>query len=186
MEDEKIIELYWSRAESAVSETAKKYGKYCFCIAHNILHSIEDADECVNDTYVNVWNAIPPNRPNRLSTFLGKITRNLSLQRYRKYTAEKRGGGQMELVLSEMEDCIPAASDAEQFSNDMVLNEAFNKFLKALPQTERIVFVRRYWYISPIKDIAKQSGMGESKVKSMLFRTRNKLKKYLESEGILV
>jgi len=92
----------------------------------------------------------------------------------------------MELVLSEMEDCIPAASDAEQFSNDMVLNEAFNKFLKALPQTERIVFVRRYWYISPIKDIAKQSGMGESKVKSMLFRTRNKLKKYLESEGILV
>ncbi|MDD2235225.1 MAG: RNA polymerase sigma factor [Desulfitobacteriaceae bacterium] len=184
MDDSKIVELYWERSESAIIETTKKYSRYCHYISFNILHNNEDAEECVNDTYMRAWNAMPPQRPNYLSAFLGKITRNLSFDKYKKYNAEKRGLGQTELVLSELEDCIPTTSNVEQMTDEMILVKALNAFLVALPKTNRVVFVRRYWHLSAIKEIAKQYGMSESKVKSMLFRIRNELKEYLEKEGI--
>jgi len=144
MEDDKIIDLYWERSETAISETSEKYGRYCLYIANNILHNDEDATECVNDTYLGAWNAMPPQRPNRLSTFLGKITRNISLNRFKQYRAEKRGFGQTSLVLSELEDCIPAADNVEKAVDEMDLVESINRFLYALPDAKRKVFVRRY------------------------------------------
>ena len=186
MDDIKIIELYWNRSENALAETSKKYSRYCHHISFNILHNNQDAEECVGDTYLRAWNAMPPQSPNRLSTFLGKITRNLSLNRYKQYGAEKRGLGQTELVLSELEDCIPSMADVEQTTDEIVLVEAINTFLATLPREKCIVFVRRYWYLSAINEIALQYDMSESKVKSMLFRTRNELKLYLEKEGIII
>ncbi len=184
MEDSKIIDLYWARSENAIAETSKKYSRYCYYISFNILHDNEDAKECVNDTYMRAWNAIPPKRPNRLSTFLGKITRNLSLDKYKKYTAQKRGFGQMELSLSELKDCIPAASDIEQVVDTITLVEALNRFLSNQPQIKRIIFVQRYWYLMSIKEISEQCGMSQSKIKSMLYRIRNELRLCLEKEGI--
>ncbi len=186
MENGSIVELYWTRSEDAILETEKKYGRYCLQISYNILKNNEDAKECVNDTYVNAWNAIPPNRPQRLSTFLGKITRNLSLQRYRKNCTAKRGGGQVPLVLDELEDCIPTISDVDHAIDEKVLSDVLSEFLMTLQKTERIVFVRRYWYLCSIKDIARMHGMSESKAKSILYRTRNKLKTHLKKEGIYV
>lgn len=184
MEDNRIIELYMERSEKAIEETAKKYGRYCHYISFGILGSDEDAKECVNDTYLRTWNAIPPARPNLLKTFLGKIVRNLSLNRYEKMTAEKRGGGQVPLVLSELEECIPAGNDTEQVVTDLVLKNVLNEFLKNLPQDTRRLFVRRYFYLSPIKEIAADFQMSENQVTVRLFRTREKLRVLLEKEGI--
>ena len=185
MDDNAIIELYWERSENAITETAKKYSGYCRYISHNILHNHEDAEECVNDTFLRTWRAIPPQRPDCLAAFLGKITRNLSLNRYRENTAAKRGLGQTGLVLSELEECLPAASDVEQTIDEIVLAQALNTFLTIQPKTNRMIFVRRYWYLSTIREIAEQYHMSESKVKSMLFRTRNELRKYFEKEGLI-
>lgn len=184
MDDGQIIDLYWARSEAAISETAKKYSKYCHTIAFNILHNHEDSKECVNDTYRRAWGAIPPRRPNRLSTFLGKITRNLSLNKYAQYAAEKRGSGQVPLVLDEQQDCIPAVGSVEQTIEDAALGEIFNRFLDALPTDTRKVFMRRYWYFSPIKEIAEDYNFSQSKVKMTLLRARNELKQILEKEGI--
>jgi len=186
MDDCKIVDLYWARSESAIAETSSKYSKYCTYISYNILRNKEDADECVNDTYLCAWKAMPPQRPSLLSTFLGKITRNLSLNKYKHYTAEKRGAGQIEIALSELENCIPSNTNIEQTTDEILLVEVINNFVSALPKESRIVFVRRYWYLSEIKEIAEQYGMSESKVKSILFRTRNRLKLYLEKEGIIL
>jgi RNA polymerase sigma factor (sigma-70 family) len=186
MDDNKILDLYWERSEAAITETASKYSKYCHYISYNILHNDKDADECVNDTYLNAWNSIPPKRPTCLSTYLGKITRNISLNRLKQYNAKKRSFGQTELVLSELENCIPAVQSVEQATDEKILIESINGFLYALPKIKREVFVRRYWYLSSIKDIAEQYGMSESKVASMLFRSRNELKLYLEKEGIII
>lgn len=184
MDDGQIIDLYWARSETAISETANKYSKYCHTIAFNILHNNEDAEECVSDTYMRAWGVMPPKRPNRLSTFLGKITRNLSLNKYDKYTAEKRGFGQVPLALDELQDCITAAGSVEQAIEDAALVEIFNRFLATLPTDTRKVFMRRYWYLSPIKEIAEDYGFSESKVKMTLLRARNELKQILEKEGI--
>lgn len=186
MEDSKIIDLYWERAETAITETAKKYGRYCHFISYQILYNNQDAEECVNDTYFRAWKAMPPQRPNRLSIFLGKITRNLAIDKYRQYTAEKRGIGQTELVLSELDDCIPAQQNTEQQSEEILLVGAIDAFLADLSAKNRIIFVRRYWYLISIKEIAEQYGMSESKVKSTLFRLRNRLRIYLEKEGIVL
>ena len=164
MDDGQIIDLYWARSETAISETANKYGRYCHTIAYNILHNNEDAEECVSDTYMRAWGAMPPKRPNRLSTFLGKITRNLSLNKYERYTAEKRGLGQVPLVLDELQDCIPDIGGVEQIMEDTELTEIFNRFLAALPKDIRKVFMRRYWYMSSVKEIAEDYGFSESKV----------------------
>lgn len=186
MNDGQIIDLYWARSETAISETANKYSKYCHTIAFNILHNNEDAEECVNDTYMRAWGAIPPQRPNRLSTFLGKITRNLSLNKYERYAAEKRGFGQVPLALDELQDCIPAADSVSQTVEDEDLAEIFNRFLAALPSDTRKIFMQRYWYLSPINEIAKDYGFSESKVKMILQRARNELKQILEEEGIVL
>lgn len=184
MDDGQIIDLYWARSETAISETANKYSKYCHTIAFNILHSNEDAEECVNDTYMRAWGVMPPKRPNRLRAFLGKITRNLSLNKYEQYTAEKRGSGQVPLVLDELQDCIPAAGSVEQTIEDAALVEIFNRFLATLSTDTRKVFVRRYWYLSTIKEISEDYSFSESKVKMTLLRARNELKQILEKEGI--
>lgn len=186
MEDSKIIDLYWQRSENAISATAEKYGSYCYTIANNILHNDQDVEECVNDTYLGAWNAMPPNKPNCLSTFLGKITRNLSLNRYKLYNTAKRGAGQTELVLSELEDCIPAQSDVEQAVEDRIIVKSLNDFLYSLPGQKRNIFVRRYWLLSPIRDIADACCMSEAKVTSMLFRMRKELKSHLEKEDIIL
>lgn len=186
MDDSKIIELYMDRSEQAISETARKYGRYCHYIAYNILHNDEDSEECVNDTYLRTWNSIPPKRPNKLQTFLGKITRNLSLNKYEKQSAEKRGSGQIPLILDELTECIPADRSSETLVEDMVIKETLDRFLENLSADARKIFVRRYWYMSSVKEIAEEYGLSESKVTVTLFRTRQKLKTVLEKEGIVL
>ncbi|MBR3767642.1 MAG: sigma-70 family RNA polymerase sigma factor [Clostridia bacterium] len=184
MKDSQIVELYESRNEKAIKETDKKYGKYCYSIAYNILYDIPDSEEAVNDTYMGTWNSIPPNKPSVLSTFLGKLTRRISIDKLRKRNAEKRGGGEIPLVLSELSECISDKNtDTEKTVEMNLLIGILNGFLENLPVNERMVFLCRYWYIDSIKSISKQLGFSESKVKSMLFRTRNKLKEVLEKEG---
>ena len=182
--DNEIIGLYWERNEAAITASADKYGDYCHSISYNILHNNEDAEECVNDTWLGAWKSMPPQRPERLSTYLGKITRNLSINRFKKYTAEKRGLGQTVLVLSELEDCIPDQANVEQMIDEQILVKAINDFLYAQPEQKRNIFIRRYWHLFSIKDIAVAYGMSESKVASLLFRMRNDLKTYFEKEGI--
>lgn len=184
MDDGQIIDLYWARSETAITETANKYSKYCHTIAYNILHSNEDAEECVNDTYMRAWSAMPTQRSTRLSAFLGKITRNLSLNRYEHYAAEKRGMGQVPLALDELHDCIPCSDSVEQTVDDQTLIEIINSFLEFMPTETRKIFMRRYWYLSPIKEIAVDYAISESKTKMTLLRTRNVLRDILEKEGI--
>ena len=184
MKDDQIVDLYWARSEKAISETANKYGHYCYSIAYNILHSNEDSEECVNDTYLNAWNAMPDQRPSKLRAFLGRITRNLSLKRWEKYTAEKRGAGQVHLALDELQECIPATGGTDQIVDDIVLVDLFNRFLASMPTEKRRIFVRRYWYLSSVSEIAADFAVSESKVKMSLLRSRNELKQMFEKEGI--
>ena len=186
MNDEMILDLYWARSESAISETAKKYGNYCFSISDNILQDNEDAEECVNDTYLKTWNAVPPQRPLNFRAFLGKIVRNLSLNKYKEKRTKKHGGGEITLLFSELEDCVPSGSDVERESEANEVIEAINSFLTSMDSESRIVFVRRYWYADSVKAIAENFQMSESKVMSMLFRARNKMKTYLEKEGVIL
>lgn len=185
MDDEQIIDLYWARSETAISATADKYGRYCSYIASNILCSEEDSEECVNDTYMRAWNCMPPHRPAVLKAFLGKITRNLSLNRLAQRSSQKRGLGQAALVLEEIQECVGRDSDTEQLVEDMVLVEVLNRFLASLSADQRRIFMKRYWYFSSIKEIADCLGVGESKVKMSLLRSKDKLRKMLEKEGVL-
>ena len=185
MEDEKILALYWARDEKAVEETAAKYGRYCYSIAYNILTSREDAEECVNDTYAAAWDAMPPHRPAVLSAFLGKLTRRISIDQWRRRNSEKRGGGEVPLVLEELKDCIAPEGDAQARLEGKLLAEAINGFVGTLPRTEQQVFLCRYWYLDSIESIARQFGFSQSKIKSMLHRTRGKLRTALNREGFL-
>lgn len=184
MDEKQIIDLYWVRSERAIDETARKYGKFCHCIAYNILANHQDSEECVNDTYLNAWNAIPPKRPNKLSAFLGKITRNLALKTYERYTAEKRGGGQVVLALEELAECIPDPNTVERMVDNRILADKLNVFLSQLPGEARRIFLRRYWNLNTVREIAEVYGISESKVKMSLMRTRGKLRSFLEQEGI--
>jgi len=184
MEDEHIIALYWERSESAIEETAFKYGKYCYSIAYNILSNCSDAEESVNDAYLAAWNSIPPHRPEILSTFLGKITRRIAIKKWQKEHAAKRGGGEIVFALEELEDCIPAGKSTEQEIEMEELIKAINEFVMSLPLTERNVFICRYWYFDAISEICQQFGFSQSKVKSMLQRMRKKLQVYLKKEGV--
>lgn len=186
MDDRQIIALYNERSEAALSETAKKYGRYCRTIAYNILFNEEDSEECVNDTWMRAWDSIPPQCPERLSAFLGKITRNLALNRYKHNTREKRGGGQTMLVLEELAECVPGADSTEEAVEETLLVEALNGFLAELPAEKRKLFLRRYWYLSSVKEIATDFGLSESNVKMTLLRLRSKLKQTLEKEGIIL
>ena len=183
MDDARIVALYWERSDAAIPETASKYGSYLASISQNILASREDAEECVNDTYHDAWNAMPPHRPSILSTFLGKITRRISIDRWRQLTAEKRGGGELTLALDELEDCVSGTGSIENEMERRELEKLFNDFLNALPVTERRVFLCRYWYMDSIQSIAQQFGFSQSKVASMLHRTRAKLRAVLAKEG---
>ncbi len=185
MDDGQIIDLYWNRDQRAVRETDKKYGKLLHSIAWNLLQSREDSEECVNDTYFRVWNAIPPARPGAFRTWLGQITRNLSLDRWKNRKAEKRGGG-AKILLGELEDCLPSQAGPERVVEEQELAEALNIFLRGLSPESRAMFLRRYWYGQNVAEVAEALGCGAGKVKSSLFRSRKALRTYLEQEGITV
>ena len=184
-DDQKIIELYCRRSENAIAETAGKYGRYCTAIAYGILGSREDAQECVSDAYLTAWNAIPPRRPADLGTYLGKITRNLSIDRLRTRSREKRGGGEAPLALEELEEVVAGSDSPENEAVRKELTAALNRFLAGLTQQERYVFVRRYWYLDSLTDISEKTGFSGSKVASMLYRLRGRLKKQLIEEELL-
>ena len=183
MEDSKIVELYWKRSETAIYETQRRYEHYCFSIASNILPFREDAEESVNDTYMAAWNAMPPSRPSILSTFLGKLTRRISIDRWRNLSADKRGGSTVMVALDELAECIPSGSDPVAEVEAKALAAAINHFLDTLPYTNRKVFLMRYFDLAKIQDIASEFNMSSSKVKSMLHRTRSKLRLALQEEG---
>ena len=183
VEDGQIIDLYWSRDQRAIQETDGKYGKLLGGIAWNLLQSREDAEECVNDTYLRAWEAIPPARPRAFRAWLGQITRNLSLDLWKRRRAEKRGGG-AEALLGELEDCVPAGGGAVRTVEDWELAEALNGFLRGLSREGRSIFLRRYWYGQSVAEVARALGCGEGKVKSSLFRSRGALRAFLEREGI--
>lgn len=185
MEDSRIVELYCARSESAIKETAAKYGKYCYVIAYNILSNEQDAEECVNDTYMGAWNSIPPHRPSVLSTFLGKITRRISINRWKERSRDKRGGNAVTLALDELTDCVPSSADAEEILEINELSAAINSFLSTLGETERDVFVCRYWLLAPVEKISMRFEFSQSKTKSMLYRTRRKLNAFLVKEGLI-
>lgn len=183
MDDAKIVQLYFDRDEQAIPETADKYGNYCTSIAKNILGNHEDAEECVNDAYLNTWNAIPPHRPKMLATFLGKIVRNLAFNRYKHNTADKRGGGEITSVLDELASCVSGDEDVEQSYEYKELVAALNEFLGTLPVEKRSIFVCRYWYTDSISDIAARFGMTYAAVSMILNRLRTKLHDYLTKRG---
>lgn len=185
MEDAGIVQLYWDRSERAVTETDAKYGPYCYSIAYNALGNAEDAEETVSDTYMAAWNKLPPHRPMVLKTFLGKITRCISINRWSARNAHKRGGGEVPLTLDELVDCADGKQDVERLCESIEMIESFNAFLDALPEQQRNVFLRRYWFFEPIAEIAQTYGFTQSKVTAMLHRTRGKLKNHLIKEGYL-
>lgn len=183
MHDKEIIQMYWDRNEEAIAATSEKYGSYCQAIAMNILGNWEDARECVNDTYLNTWNSIPPQRPQMLSAYLGKIVRNLSFNLYKKNRAEKRGGGQMPLILDEISEMISDFHVPEKEWHKRELIQAINAFLSGLTRKKREIFVRRYWYADSVKEIAERFEMSENNVSVTLNRLRKQLHRYLKERG---
>lgn len=183
MDDNGIIQLYWDRNDQAIQATSEKYGHYCKSIAKNILNSEEDAEECVNDTYLSAWNSMPTHWPEQLSTFLGKITRNLSFNKYKRDHAEKRGSGEIALVLDELMDCVSDTDSLEQIIDYQELIKAINSFVRSLSREKRNIFVRRYWYADPVSEIAKDYGMLQGSISKTLERTRKQLKMYLMERG---
>ena len=185
MEDHDIVALYFARSEAAIAQTAQKFGAYCRAIAWNILASRRDAEECENDTWLAAWNSIPPNRPARLAPYLGRITRNLALDRYDQRRAQKRGGG-FDAVLDELADCLPAPGAVAETVEAAETAGQISAFLRQQPEQARRIFLRRYWYCDSTRDIARRYGIGESKVRVTLHRTREKLRAYLQQQGVEV
>lgn len=184
MNDSQIINLYWKRDEQAIVQTKAKYDGYCRHIACNILNDLRDVEECMADTYLAAWNSIPPQKPALLSAYIGKIARNISLKRYRNGRALKRGGGEIALALDELAQCVPDNRDLETALGESELSGIIDRFLAELSWETRGVFLRRYWYLESVAEIAAHFGFSQSKVKSMLFRTREKLLKQLKKEGV--
>jgi len=183
MEDERIVALYWKRDENAIRETEIKYGKYCYTIAYHVLHSHEDSEECVNDTWRGAWNAMPPEKPTKLSGFLARITRNIAIDRYRYDRAQKRGA-EVESTIGEYWECVPNGETS--VNDELALKQAINDFLASLDTRTRIIFMRRYWYSMSVKDIADGMCLSETHVSVILHRTRSKFKEYLTKEGVFV
>lgn len=186
IDDSSIIQMYWDRDEEAIGKTREKYGKYCYSIAYGILNNNEDAEESENDTYLGAWDSMPPHKPDVLKTFLGRITRNLSLNKWRDKTAIKRGAGEVGLTLDELTECIPATESVDRAIELKELGRIIDLFLRRIPESERNVFICRYWYFDSIADISKRYGYSVSKVKMMLYRTRKKLQSKLEEEGVIL
>lgn len=184
MEDEKIIDLLWRRCETAIQLLDQKYGTYCFSIANRILNDRQDAEECVSDTYLAAWNRIPPTRPKCLSAFLGRITRNLSISRWRSRSALIRGGGEMEVALKELAGCVAGPWDVTKELEQRELERAIRDFCSTLSPQDRVIFLKRYYFLATIPEIGEEMGFSQAKVKSSLHRTRNKLKKKLEQEAL--
>ena len=183
MRDDQIIDLYWQRSETAIEETDQKYGRYLTAIAYNILSDLEDSKESVNDTYMNAWNSMPPHRPNVLSAYLAKITRNVSIDRIRRKNRGKRVPSEYLTSLSELSDCVTDGQNVEREIDMKQLGEALNAFVRALPDEARHLFIGRYFYMDPLREVARYCGMSEAKAKSMLHRLRLSLKAHLEKEG---
>lgn len=183
MEDAAIVQMYWDRDPDAIVHTADKYGAYCRSIAVHILGSHEDAEECVNDTYMSAWRAMPPHRPIHLSTFLGKLTRNLSYNRYKQIRADKRGGSQLPVVLDELAECVPGTGNVEQTMEYQELVRTVDAFLETLSLEKRVMFVRRYWHNDSMAEIAARVGKKEKTVSKALERVRVQLRQYLEERG---
>lgn len=184
MNDNEILDLYFARSEQAIVQTDHKYGPYCFSIANHILSNPSDAEESVNDTYYTAWKLMPPQRPQRLSTFLGKLTRNLSIDRWRKNTAGKRGGGETQLLLDELEECVAGCESPETDLLRKELATALNRFLYQLPREERSIFILRYYYANPLFEITQKTGLSSNRVKYILKKTRKDLAETLEKEGL--
>jgi RNA polymerase sigma-70 factor (ECF subfamily) len=183
MDDTKIVALFFARSEDAITETDLKYGKLCRYVAMNILNNYEDSEECVNDTYFGVWNAIPPQKPNKFSAFISKIARNLALKKYEYMSAAKRNP-EVVISLAELEECVSGRDCVETELENRRIEKTISDFLWQQDTEKRTVFIRRYWYFEPIDSICKRCGFSQSKVTSMLYHTRQKLRHYLESEGI--
>ena len=183
MEDQQIIKLFWDREEQAVNETAHKYSAYCYAIAFNVLSVKEDAEECVNDTLQKAWDSIPPNRPDNLKAWLGKVCRNVALNLWQKNHAKKRNQG-MDLLLSELEDCIPSSNTVEKEIENSEISMCINRWLQTLPREDRILFVRRYWFGDAVKDLANTRGISPKTIAQKLLRLRKGLKAALEKEDI--
>lgn len=183
MEDKQIVDLYWARSEQAITETDKKYGRYCHYIAYQILSDHEDAEEIVNDTYLKTWNTVPPNRPDPLKAYVGMISNQLALNRYDEKTAEKRGGGKLPLIFHELDECLADETESADIGESIDLRDVLNRFLWSLPLKTRNIFVRRYWYASSLAEIAREYGMKENNVAMLMFRTRQKLREFLKKEG---
>ncbi len=186
MEDQKIVQLYWDRNELAIEESSKKYGSYCSAIARNILSSREDVEECVNDTWLHAWNAMPPHRPQILSTFLGKITRNLSFDRYKRLHRAKRGGHAVELVLDELAECVSGGDDPEGAWTEKELKEEINRFLQSLSEENRYQFILRYWYAESVSEMAERFQKTENQISVNLSRIRKQLRSHLKEKGYRV
>ena len=184
MDDRRIVDLYWERSQTAISETADRYGGYCYTIAYNILRDDGESQECVNDTWLRAWQSMPPERPVRLGAYLGRITRRLALDRWRWQRRDKRGGGQVELALTELQSCLPAVDETLQAAESLLLTQVLDWFLASLSAQARLIFMQRYWYLLSVKEIAKEQGCGESKVKMSLLRSRQALRELLEQEGM--
>ena len=185
MDDQQIVEYYFARDEQALTHTAQKYGALCHSVAANILASREDAEECVNDTYLKAWNSIPPERPALLGAYLCRIARNLAINRYRAEHRDKRGGGQTAMALDELSECVASSGDVAREVETLEVAAAVQRFLNTLPDTERRIFVRRYWHMESVADLAERFGCGQSRINSMLHRTRGKLQKHLREEGLV-
>ncbi len=183
MEDKSIIDLYFERSEQAITETDKKYGTFCRCIAMNILSIREDADECVNDTYLAVWNSIPPGNPDSLRAFLGRITRNLSVSRYRAHRSQKRYSG-MNAIFDELSECIPSANGTEQIIDSIQLSALLNRWLDSLSDDDCALFIRRYWFGESVEQLARARRSSSNSTSQKLSRLRKKLRQLLRSEGI--
>lgn len=183
MEDEKIVDLFFARSEEGIARTREKYGKLCGYIAKNILGDELDAEECVNDAYLRLWNLIPPARPEKLSAFLGKLVRGISIDRMRKKSADKRSSAKTDLIDDELSEVLGACDDGLESS---LLRDAINRFLGSIEKEKRIIFVRRYWYMSEVRGISASLGISEGKVKMTLSRLRTELKNFLEKEGFEV
>lgn len=186
LEDREIVELFWTRSERAIAESNAKYGSYCFAVADNILDSKEDSMECVNDTWLRSWNVIPPKRPDKLKLFFAKITRNLSIDKVRKRTAQKRGMGNFETALNELEECISGDSFIDDALDKKLLSECIEAFLQSIAKRDRQFFLRRYFFTEAVSDIAARFEVSENAVSVSLYRTRAKLKKHLEKEGFFI